>query len=257
MKAAIVTGASSGLGREFALRLARLSCVDEVWLVARRRDRLDELAAQLGKPCRILELDLSEKASIQSIATAIDDTGAEISYLVNAAGFARFGTYDGVSIADGDAMIDLNCRAAVDLCVVCLPHMSRWGHILNIASCAGFMPLPGLNIYAATKAFMVSYTRSLRWEIATRRVIATAVCPYWMKTEFIKVGLETGTDRASTVRHFPLAQRPGGVAAWSLLMNRMGIAVATCSIPSFFLRIVGKFVPHCVTILGWEGLRRI
>lgn len=257
MKIAIITGASSGLGREYAVRLDHREDVEQIWLIARRRDRLEALQAELSTPCRLLELDLADKTSTATISTALDEGSLEISYLVNAAGFARFGTFDGVSIADGEAMIDLNCRAAVDLCATCLPHMAHWGHIINIASCAGFVPLPGLNIYAATKAFMVNYTRGLRWEAATHRVKTTAVCPYWMKTEFMKVGRETGTSRKSTVKHFPLAQRPGGVAAWSLLMNRIGIAVATCSIPSFLMRIWTKFVPHCITMAAWEGLRRI
>jgi len=257
MRIAIITGASSGLGREFALRIARRADVDEFWLIARRADRLEQLASTLPLSCRVLALDLSQREAVRVVASRLEGSGAEVAYLVNAAGFARFGTFDGVSLEDGEAMVDLNCRAAVDLCVVCLPHMARWGRIINVASCAGFMPLPGLNIYAATKAFMVSYTRSLRWETAARRVRVTAVCPYWMKTEFMAVGRETGTSRRPSVRHFPLAQRPGGVAAWSLMMNGIGLAVATCSVPSFLLRIVGKFVPHCITILGWEGLRRI
>lgn len=256
MGIALITGASSGLGRAYAHELGRSPRVDGFWLVARRRDRLEKLAGRLHKPVRIIEADLLDPDDFSALVQRIDEEKPDVSYLVNAAGFCKFGYYDDVSQAGSDGMVDLNCRACVDLCVACIPHMARGSRILNVVSVAGFLPLPGLNVYAASKAFMLSYSRSLRWEVAGRGIVVTAVCPFWMKTEFMQVGEGTGSGR-TTVKHFPLAQKPETVASRSLLANRIGFATATCGLPALVLRIFSKFLPNCVPMILWEGLRRI
>ena len=152
-------------------------------------------------------------------------------------------------------MVDLNCRALVDVTQVALAHMERSGRIIQIASSASFQPLPGLNVYAASKAFMQSYTRGLRWELFGTGICATAVCPFWVKTEFVEVAQRT--RGASDIRHYPLAQRPRTVVRRGLLANRLHLAVACCGVPSFLLRVAGKFIPWCVDIAGWEVLRRV
>ena len=103
-------------------------------------------------------------------------------------------------------MIDLNCKAAVNLTEAVLPYMKRGGRVLEICSSAAFQPLPGLNVYAATKAFLLSYSRALRWEVAPRGIRVTAVCPGWIKTEFIDVAKDTQNGR--TVRSYPFALKP-------------------------------------------------
>ena len=127
--------------------------------------------------------------------------------------------------------------------------------MIELASCSAFTPLPHLNVYAASKAFVQSYTRSLRWELFGTGICATAVCPAWVRTEFVSVA-QQGSG-AGDIRHFPLAQKPETVVRRALRANRMHFAVACCGVPAFLLRIVGKFLPHCVTIAGWEGLRRL
>lgn len=255
MVIAIVTGASSGMGRTFVRAIAERCEVDEVWAIARRADRLEALAAETVVPVRALPLDLAADVSYDELGALLEREAPGVLYLVNAAGLGSIGTWKTVPQKDVDAMIDVNCRALVRMTQLVLPHMVRGGHVIELASCSAFTPLPHLNVYAASKAFVQSYTRSLRWELFGTGICATAVCPAWVRTEFVSVA-QQGSG-AADIRHFPLAQKPETVVRRALWANRMHFAVACCGVPAFLLRIVGKFLPHCVTIAGWEGLRRL
>ena len=245
------------MGREFALRIDRTAELDELWLVARREDRLQQLAEALQHPCRIFPLDLEEQESIRVLRQALSEQpDARVAVLVCAAGFAKFGRAEDLTLEETDSMLRVNCQAAVDLTRISIPYLGRGSRVLEICSCAGYQPLQGMNIYAATKAFLLSYTRALRWELAGKLVRVTAVCPCWVKTEFMRVARETGHPEA--VRHCTLmAQRPEKVAARALRANRIGFAVATCGLMSFVQRIAAKFLPNCVIMAFWEGIRRI
>ena len=124
MGVAIVTGASSGMGREFARALATRSDVDEVWVVARRVDRLEALAAELSVPTRVIVADLSCDEGLAVIRAALDENNPQVDYLVNAAGLGKVGSYATVSATDAASMIDVNCRAAVLLTQMVIPYMS-------------------------------------------------------------------------------------------------------------------------------------
>ncbi len=200
MRIALITGASSGLGREYARWASDHGDYDQIWAVARRRERLEKLASELSTPVRLVPLDLTDKASITQLKVLLDEAAAQdkargekfsVGLLVNAAGLGKFGTYADMTCEEVDTMADLNCRALVDVTQVALAHMERGGRIIQIASSASFQPLPGLNVYAASKAFVRSYTRALRFELRGRGIFVTAVCPLWVKTEFIDVARQT------------------------------------------------------------------
>lgn len=254
MNIAIVTGASSGLGRSFIRQLDRQGGLDEIWGVARRRERMEELAAQLSTPMRPLALDLTKTESVETLRALLQETGANVRVLVNSAGFGKFGTYADMTLQETADMIDLNCRAAVALTAAAIPHMSRGARILEICSSAAFQPLPGFNVYAATKAFLLRYSRALRWEVAPRGIKVTAVCPGWIKTEFMQVARDTKNGR--TVRSYPFALRPETVARRALRDSQM-LAVTTCGLPALVQRVASKFLPHCFIMACWEGLRRL
>lgn len=254
MKIAIVTGASSGLGAAFIRRLDQQGGLDEIWGVARRADRLEELAAQLKTPLRALALDLIQLESMEILSSLLEETKPEVRILINAAGFGKFGTYADLSRQEVSGMIDLNCKAAVNLTEAVLPYMQRGSRVLEICSSASFQPLPGLNVYAATKAFLLSYSRALRWEVAPRGIRVTAVCPGWIKTEFIAVAQDTKNGR--TVRSYPFALKPETVARRALRDSKV-LPVTTCSLPSLVQRVGSKFLPNGVVMACWEGLRRI
>ena len=117
MKIAIVTGASSGLGREYIKEINRKEkeSVDEIWAIARREDRLRELEDISEIKLRPLPMDITEKKNIDQIRMLLEKEGPEITLLINAAGFAKIGNYESVSLTDSDRIIELNCRAAVDM----------------------------------------------------------------------------------------------------------------------------------------------
>lgn len=254
-RVAIITGASSGLGREFARQLDASPDVDELWLVARNEQKLKDVAATLATPAIPVPADLSKSADIAAIATKLKDDGLVVSYLVNSAGFGKFGSWKDISDEAEETMIDLDCKAVVTMTRACLPFMERGSRIIQIASAAAFVPLPYMNVYAAAKAFVLRYTRALRWELHGTGITATALCPTWVKTGFEKTARKT--KDAQAVNHLLFEQTPQTVVARALRANRMHYAVCCASIPSVCLRIIGKVVPDAITMAGWEVIRRL
>lgn len=206
MKIALVTGASSGLGREFVRQIAEQGKVEEIWAIARRRDRLEALQSISAVPIRVLALDLTRPGDMEYLRNTLQDELPDIRILVNAAGMGRMGPTVDIPAKDNDAMIDLNCRAAVDVTDAAFPYLHPGSQVLEICSTAGFQPIPGLNVYAATKAFLLSYTQTLHYELSPAGIHVTAVCPYWVKdTEFIGIAEKAGM--ASAIIRWPAAAR--------------------------------------------------
>ncbi|MCD8317164.1 MAG: SDR family NAD(P)-dependent oxidoreductase [Eggerthellaceae bacterium] len=254
-KIAVVTGASSGMGREFALQIDLMQVVDEIWIIARNVEKLQEVANELTTPARVVSMDLTDRSDIDKFSETLQNEQPNVYYLINSAGFGKFGDWQTISDSAADSMIDLTCRAVVDMTRACLPYMERGSHIIQVASSAAFMPLPHMNVYAATKAFVLRYTRALRWELSGTGVTATALCPTWVKTGFESVARSSGGGH--DVRHLMFAQKPSVVVSWALCGNKCHFAVVTASPQAWFLRWIGKFVPNCISMLGWEILRRI
>lgn len=256
MDIAIVTGASSGLGREFVKQIAKKENLDAVWVIARRENRLCEIAKKLSIQIVPIPLDLTKQESFSAMRAILEEKKPNIRILINAAGFGKMGSYDEISIQDSSNMIDFNCRALVQMTLLVLPYMTRGARILEICSTASFQPLPALNVYAASKAFVQSYSRSIRWELFGRGIHVTAVCPYWIKdTEFIPLA-KTG-DNPKAVRHFPLASSAHGVVRAALRDSKLNLPVSTPGPVAFLQRFFTKFIPHEIIMACWEGLRRL
>lgn len=256
MKIAVVTGASSGLGREFVLQLGRgEKQLDAIWVIARRRERLEALRPLCPIPLRVLPLDLTDPSAVDTLEAELKTAAPEVEILVNAAGFGRMGNWQAVARRDSAAMIRLNCQAAVEVTQICLPYMGPGSRILEICSTAAFQPLPYLNVYASTKAFLYRYSLALGWELRSRRITVTAVCPYWIRdTEFIPTAKQSN---GQVVRHFPLASTVRRVTARALCDSRRGKAVSTPGPVSTVHRAAGKCLPASALMAFWEGLRRI
>ena len=254
-KVALITGASSGIGREFALQLDRMQVADEIWICARKKPDLEAVAHELDTPAKILVADLTNANDIAAIRSALKDEQPRITYLINAAGFGKFGDWQTISDEAAAAMIDLNCKAVVEMTRAALPYMDRGGRIIQVASAAAFLPLPHMNVYAASKAFVLRYTRALRWELAGSGIVVTALCPTWVKTGFEKVARQSGGGH--DVKRLIAAQTPESVVRDALLANKAHFAVACASPQSLLLRLIGKVVPNCISMAGWEVLRRI
>jgi short-subunit dehydrogenase len=195
----LVTGASSGIGAEIARQLAARG--RGVTLTARRKDRLEELAGELserhGVRAETVACDLSSPAARKRMVKTVADRGLDVEVLVNNAGFGSAGRFQDL---DPDAelmMVRTNVEAVVDLCTVYVPAMveRRRGAVLNVASVAAYQPVPRQATYAATKAFVLSFTEALHAELSGSGVTATALCPGPVKTEFTEVaGLEAADD---------------------------------------------------------------
>ncbi len=258
MKAAVITGASSGLGKEYVLEINRKEHdIDEIWAIARRQDRLKELKEHSRIPVRCFPLDLTDPQSLQVIKLELERLHPVVSILINAAGFGKIGDYTSVGIEESRRMIDLNCKAAVDLTYLCLPYMKRGSRIMQICSTAAFQPFQHLNIYAASKAFLYRFSRALRVELFPRGIKVTAVCPYWIRdTEFIPVASTTEGEKKS-IRHFPLASKTSSVVRISYFTSRLGFPVSTPGIMCTVHWIAGKILPSDLLMAIWAILRRV
>ena len=191
MKIAIVTGASSGMGREFVRQLSEYVQVDEIWAVARRREALEALKAETTVPVRPVVLDLLEMESFDKIRAMLEETRPEIALLVNTAGFGKFGAYHKTSIEDDCRMIDLNCKALLVMTRLCIPYMKPGSHILELDSLSAFQPVPYITTYGATKAFVLSYSRAMNRELKCKGIRVMAMNPGWVKTEFFRHAFQT------------------------------------------------------------------
>ncbi len=231
MDIAIVTGASSGLGNEFAKRLDEEG-LDEIWVSARRRDRLEALAANLKSPVKIVDGDLIKIVDGDlTDVTFIDrlrfmlNKDISVRYLINAAGYGRIGSAIDMDAMDEASMIDVNCRALLLITRAVLPHMHSGARIGMLCSAAAFQPLPYIGTYAATKAFVLSYSRSLGEELRQQGIYVTAICPYWVKdTEFVS------TARKYTngfIKRLPFANHKTYVVSKALNDMKHGRSVST------------------------------
>lgn len=258
MKIAVVTGASSGLGKEYVRVMNKKEKhIDEIWVVARRTELLENLREESSIPVRCFPLDLTEEQSLSVLEKELEHAKPVVRILINAAGFGRIGNYGSVGIRESNLMIGLNCRAAVDLTYLCLPFMERGSRILQICSTAAFQPFQNLNIYAASKAFLYRFSRALRVELFPRGITVTAVCPYWIRdTEFIPVASAAETGKRS-VRHFPLSSKVSSVARLSYAAARLGLPVSTPGIVCTLHWIAGKIIPSDLMMGIWAVLRRI
>lgn len=253
---AIVTGASSGLGGEYVRQLDEKENFDEIWIIARHKDKLDALAGRVKTKTRVLPYDLTDKEAIKKIAALLEQEKPHVRLLINAAGFGKIGSYDDILLVDCENMIELNCRALVEMTQITLKYMTHGDRIMEISSTSAFQPFQYLDVYAATKAFVFRYSRALRVELFGRGIKLTAVCPYWIKdTAFIPTAQKT--KDSAYIRHFPLASHEKTVASVSLRDSRMGFAVSTPGIICTVHRIVAKFIPSELMMGLWALLRRI
>ena len=183
---ALITGASAGLGVDFARQLSARG--ERLVLVARRKDRLDALAAELGN-ARAVECDLGMSGAVTTLMADLAAHGEQVELLVNNAGFGLAGRFADLDGARQRQMIDLNCGALTELAHAVLPGMiaAKAGAILNVASTAAFQPGPGMAVYFATKAYVLSFSEALHEEVREHGVTVTALCPGPTATEFGEV----------------------------------------------------------------------
>lgn len=247
MKIAVITGASSGLGKEYALAVSRLRPdVEEIWLVARRKEKLEEVASNLSKKYRIVPLDITSATAIEEYKNLLESENAEVSLLINNAGFGKLGLFYEISTEDNAGMIRLNCEALTVMTSATLPFMKEKAEIVNTCSIASFAPNARMAVYSSTKAFVMSFSRALRTELKERKINVLAVCPGPMETEFLGVaGIEKGTSKTFDMLPRDNAQK---MAEHSLKASKKGKAVFCDRFFYKFYRAIAKILPTSIVM---------
>ena len=184
MRIAVITGASSGMGREFVYALDRDEVFDEIWVIARRRERLEELSSKCRAKIRVFALDLRERESFSVYEKELAEEKPEIAVLVNAAGCGLFGVFKEMDLGQQLDIIELNDKALTAMCYLSIPYMKKGGRIYNMGSMSSWQPVPYINVYGASKAYVLSFSRALGVELKKQGVRVMAVCPGWITTEF-------------------------------------------------------------------------
>ena len=249
MNIAIVTGASSGMGREFVLQLSQYVHVDEIWAIARRKNALEELNTLSPVPVRAIALDLCDENSFTQYQSLLAAEKPTVKLLVNAAGFGKFGAYHKVTPTDDCRMIDLNCKALLMMTRLTVPYMCRGSHILQLDSLSAFQPVPYITTYGATKAFVLSYSRSMNRELKPLGIRCMAMNPGWVKTEFFDHAFETND---SEVQYFDRLYEAKDVVATGL--RDLYKSKKDVSIHGFPVRaqvLLVKLLPHSLVMNVW------
>lgn len=247
MKIAVVTGASSGMGKEFVLRLAKEKTLDEIWVIARRAERLEELRPLIGEiSLRPISMDLTVPESWERYRALLETERPEVTVLVNASGFGKFGRFTDIDLPEMLNMIDLNDKAYVAMTYLTLPFMSAGGEIYQLDSLSAFQPVPYITVYGATKAFVLSFSRALNVELKGRGIKVMAVCPGWVKTEFFDRAV-----RDDTITYYNRFFTPEQVIARALRDMKRGKDVSVCGATIRGQVLLTKLLPHRLVMRIW------
>jgi short-subunit dehydrogenase len=237
VKVALITGASSGLGREFARQIDAAGLADEIWLVARRQDKLEQLAATLVQSKGVpLAADLTRASEVAAIGEQLARTEPDLVALVNNAGIGLSGRFSDLGLDEQLQMLDLNVRALTQLTHLALPHMNRGALLIQVASVVGLLPAAGWSAYAASKAYVISLAASLSGELEERGIHCSACLPGPMRTEFY--------DRSGSVQEVPLFVDPAQVAALALRHARRGKIVSIKGASLRLAALLSRILPR-------------
>ncbi len=253
MSVALITGASSGIGMEFAQQLAQAQEVDEFWLVARRKDRLEALAASLPVPCRVIVADLACEDGINALKTALDTEKPSVKWLICAAGFGLFGDYAQVPEKQVIGMIDVNVKALVRVTYMTIPYMPAGGHILEMGSGSCFTPLPNFNVYASSKAFVLHFGKALRYEVKKQQLTVTVFCPGWVDTEFLGLALPDGVNGPKSMKPL-LKVEP--IVKKAIRACRRGRVMCVTNWYTKMQHVLFKILPDCILTKLWLKMQR-
>ena len=188
------------MGKDFVKELQREKDVDEIWMIARRKERLVAMveASEDGK-LRAVPMDLTEMSSFEQVKQLLRNDQPQILYLVNAAGAGRMGKVQSIDYKDHGFVLDINVKALTCMTRICLPYMLKGSKIIQLCSGSAFLPQPEFASYAASKAYVLSFSRALRQEVKHRGVTVTAVCPGPVNTEFFDAA---GSEIAPAKKRF-------------------------------------------------------
>lgn len=243
MKTVVITGASSGLGREFFRAAVKKFSDAEFWLIARREEKLRETAAIAPDvKTRIISADIASDEGLGAISALLVSEKPDIKLLVNNAGFGRLGNVGDIDPIVQRDMATLNCGALAAISAMAVGCMSAGSCIINVASIAAFVPTPRMTDYCSTKAFVLSFSKAMREEYRAKGINVLAVCPGPMTTEFLGVAGIT-SENSKTFATLPYCNA-ASVAEKALTAALRGRAVYTNRFIYKFYRVLSRIVPH-------------
>ncbi len=252
MKIAVITGASSGIGREFALQIDREEKLDQMWLIARRKDKLEELSHKLRCNTRIIPLDLLQNESFESYKKLLEEEKPQVKWLVNCSGFGAMGDWEEIPLQTQLDMIDLNVKALVAMTNLTIPYMPKGANLLEMGSASVFNPLPYFNIYASTKSFVRHYSRALQIELKPLGINVSVVCPGWVRTEFFDHTNDTSVKRAPK-KYSPMTEA-SDVVKRALYDVKRGKCLSIYGAFTKFQHIAAKLLPHSLIMKMWLSM---
>lgn len=242
MKIAIVTGASSGMGQEAVIQIAdRFSGIDEIWMIARRTNRMEAMEGRAPSQLRSFGLDLTKQEDLKKLEHLLREEKPDVKFLINSAGFGKIGYVGELDLESETGMVRLNCEALCAVTHIVLPFMSKNSRIIQFASSAAFLPQPKFAIYAATKSFVLSYSRALGAELKRKGIYVTAVCPGPVKTEFFDIAESTGV--VPLYKKLVMAD-PKKVVRLALRDSMMGKSVSIYGFLMKAFSLLCKVIPH-------------
>ena len=254
MNIAVVTGASSGMGKEFVCQLSRYVQVDEIWAVARREEALQALQAQVDVPVRPVVLDLCAEESFACYRQLLEQEKPNVKLLVNGAGFGKFGSFGDIPVAEDCRMLELNCKALVVMTRLTLPYMEKGSHILQLDSLSAFQPVPYIATYGATKAFVLSYSRAVNRELKPRGIRMMSMNPGWVKTEFFDHAFQTNGNQ---VQYFDRLYEARDVVATGLKdLYKTKKDVSIHGLPVKAQVLLVKLLPHKLVMAIWQNQQK-
>ena len=242
MNIIVITGASSGIGMEFAMQMdSYFGNIDEFWLVARSYERLKEVAKALGHRTRLFPMDITCKERLDLLEDAVVKHNAAVRMLINCAGYGRMGDFCEQDTNLELGMIRLNCEALTELTHRMAPYMRPGSRIIQMASSAAFLPQPGFAVYAATKSYVLSFSRALGEELREAEIYVTCVCPGPVDTPFFEIAEATGTTLSLKKHTMVSAER---VVALALKDSYRRRPLSVCGLPMRAFRLLCKALPQ-------------
>ena len=253
---AVITGASRGIGKEFADRIEEYGKVDEIWAIARNLDKLETLKDSVPVPVRAISLDLSKEESFAEYAALLEKEKPFIKLLINCSGFGKFGAVTGVSTSENLNMISLNCAALTAITQESLPYMGKGSDIIQIASVAAYQPIPYIAVYGATKAYVLSFSRALGREVKKQGIHVMAVCPFWTKTEFFNRAIDKSSE--TVVKKYAAMYLPSQIVGKAYRdIKKKNKDVSMYGFVANIQTLATKILPHKIIMSVWQKQQKL
>lgn len=215
-------------------------------MIARRKERLEQLVGKTRAKIRPIAMDLTEPESFVVYKRMLEEEKPQVHVLVNNSGFGIFGAFTERSLEQQLKIIDLNDKALVSMTYLSLPYMEKGDMIYNVASSSAFQPVPYQAIYGSSKVFVFNFSRALNMELKMRGIRVMAVCPHWCKTEFFNTAV---TD--DTIVYYNFFNRADEVVKSAIRNMRRGKDVSLCGFKIRQQRLLVKILPHWLVMRIW------